>query len=376
MIRHTHFYKNYVVMAVIAFFITMLQRNLIFSGADYILLVALIVMCIICHRVLRMPSNSYMILFVFFILMMVVNSIISSYTPNLYLTILALFLSVCPFLVFIVSYSVLMSYIELIQYINILIKCIFIIAISMYIETVIFNLKSEGILSSYLFMPGFAASLFNQAIILCLTLFMLTKQKKYLQLSTFFIVTIFMTFQFKAIIGTLILISIYLIIKSKNKFKTIVMISCVAVMMIVVGLQLPGFRDKMVKYTKIYNVSDEESTGIARVALYMTAFKIANEYFPFGTGQGSYGSVPVNIVYSKVYSDYNIDKVYGLGWNDKVNFRMDTHWATILGENGYLGILLYVLLMLYPYRFYMKKIVKRNYAFVFFSFNKSMLYNF
>lgn len=219
MIRHTHFYKNYVVMAVIAFFITMLQRNLIFSGADYILLVALIVMCIICHRVLRMPSNSYMILFVFFILMMVVNSIISSYTPNLYLTILALFLSVCPFLVFIVSYSVLMSYIELIQYINILIKCIFIIAISMYIETVIFNLKSEGILSSYLFMPGFAASLFNQAIILCLTLFMLTKQKKYLQLSTFFIVTIFMTFQFKAIIGTLILISIYLIIKSKINLK-------------------------------------------------------------------------------------------------------------------------------------------------------------
>lgn len=83
---------------------------------------------------------------------------------------------------------------------------------------------------------------------------------------------------------------------------------------------------------------DESSIeDIARTALYYQGMNISNDFFPLGSGQGTYGSIPVNIVYSQVYVDYNLSYVGGLGKDSEEDYKMDTHWASILGENGYLG---------------------------------------
>ena len=81
---------------------------------------------------------------------------------------------------------------------------------------------------------------------------------------------------------------------------------------------------------------------------------ISNDFFPLGSGQGTYGSIPVNIVYSQVYVDYNLSYVGGLGKDSEEDYKMDTHWASILGENGYLGTFLYLLLFFFPLRFLKK----------------------
>ncbi len=114
-----------------------------------------------------------------------------------------------------------------------------------------------------------------------------------------------------------------------------------------------------------YNVNDKSSEGTARVAMYDTAVKIAHNHFPIGTGQASFGSVPTNINYSKVYTEYNIDHIWGLR-KDKHDYILDTHWAYILGENGWLGTILYVFLMFYTILFQNKTISRlgNNYKFL------------
>ncbi|MGL5693320.1 MAG: hypothetical protein ACRCXA_04525, partial [Peptostreptococcaceae bacterium] len=91
------------------------------------------------------------------------------------------------------------------------------------------------------------------------------------------------------------------------------------------------------------------SSDEARNVLYRTSFKIANDFFPLGTGFSTFGSEFSRVRYSSIYEIYNIDKVWGLA-KDKPKFVTDTQWASILGETGYLGMIAYsicILLILY-----------------------------
>lgn len=159
--------------------------------------------------------------------------------------------------------------------------------------------------------------------------------------------------QFKAIAGLLFIWFVYIFINAKNKILVIGRLLFVGISIVIILLNIPAFTQKLNRYNNIYIVAND---GIARVELYRTAFKILEDHFPLGTGQGTYGSIPVNIVGSRVYADYGIDTVWGLGENDGVDFKMDTHWSAILGEMGVLGTILYFLLLLFPI-----KIIRKNY---------------
>ena len=97
-------------------------------------------------------------------------------------------------------------------------------------------------------------------------------------------------------------------------------------------------------------MSERAYEEIARPAHYYRSVEMAIDFFPLGTGQGTFGSVPANLIDSQVYSDYELDSVWGLDIDDELNFRMDTHWASILGEMGVLGLILYLWLFFYPAR--------------------------
>lgn len=114
----------------------------------------------------------------------------------------------------------------------------------------------------------------------------------------------------------------------------------------------------------------------ARTVLTQTAFRILKDYFPIGTGFGTYASNAAVVHYSPVYEKYGFltdyvnkisattawefikndagDFVYHLGDNlgyvynemgPKSRYLSDTFWPIILGQTGFLGTVAYVLVV-------------------------------
>ena len=76
----------------------------------------------------------------------------------------------------------------------------------------------------------------------------------------------------------------------------------------------------------------------ARGLLYKNAFLIVKDFFPLGTGFGTYGTEYSRARYSIVYYLYNMQSTYGLAPNAPY-FICDTMWPAILGETGILGFI-------------------------------------
>ncbi|WP_088809749.1 MULTISPECIES: DUF4408 domain-containing protein [Listeria] len=85
------------------------------------------------------------------------------------------------------------------------------------------------------------------------------------------------------------------------------------------------------------------NTQEARGLLLRTSFKIAQDYFPFGGGLGMFGSHAARVNYSPYYAYYNLDSVWGLAPSNP-QFATDSYWAMLLGEVGFLGCLLMIIL--------------------------------
>lgn len=88
------------------------------------------------------------------------------------------------------------------------------------------------------------------------------------------------------------------------------------------------------------NIRDET----ARSVLLRTSFKIAEDFQPFGTGFGTFASAMSAEPYSRVYYMYHIQNVWGLSKNYPI-FISDSFWPMILGQSGYLGLLIYILIL-------------------------------
>lgn len=90
------------------------------------------------------------------------------------------------------------------------------------------------------------------------------------------------------------------------------------------------------------------SSGVARYVLYAVGFKIMWNYFPIGTGFGTYASYYSKVRYSPVYEMYNISTVYGLS-KEKGSFINDTFWPMVLGQTGVIGTIGYGLAIYWIY---------------------------
>lgn len=87
-----------------------------------------------------------------------------------------------------------------------------------------------------------------------------------------------------------------------------------------------------------------ETVESARKLLTKESIIIARDYFPFGTGWGTFGSAFSGNPYSPVYRMYNLDDVWGLT-RDYYAFVSDTFWPMILAQCGFVGAVLYVLIL-------------------------------
>jgi hypothetical protein len=98
----------------------------------------------------------------------------------------------------------------------------------------------------------------------------------------------------------------------------------------------------------IANTGDADPDMIARFVLYRTTPDILRDYFPFGSGLASYATHSSGEFYSKIYSEYSIDMVWGIS-KSYHNFISDTFYPS-LAQFGVAGIAFYALFWLYIVR--------------------------
>jgi O-antigen ligase len=101
-------------------------------------------------------------------------------------------------------------------------------------------------------------------------------------------------------------------------------------------------QEKLMYYSQGFLADKAETNDfLARPVLYLTAGKILQDYFPFGSGFGSFATYASRTSYSRIYEEYGIDKVWGLS-RDYPYFIADTQYPS-LAQFGVVGVLLFIL---------------------------------
>lgn len=93
-------------------------------------------------------------------------------------------------------------------------------------------------------------------------------------------------------------------------------------------------------WDKIYFYYVEGNGRYAKSIMTSTSLQIAKDYFPIGTGFGTFGSNYAKEVYSPVYYLYGIANDGQLGAESK-QYLTDVFWPILFGETGVLGTIIY-----------------------------------
>ncbi len=342
----------YMIMALLLMVVSLINRDYLPAGMDYLcflLIGVLSVRTMIGNRNFFYPRY-YISLLSVFVAVILFNSFSSPYSPGFVYIAVASLVTVMPFLTFLLSYNVRFTEEEISSFIDKTIIMTCALAALIYAENVLFRPeKVDSIIASDIFMYGFWASFSSLAVVLALARYHVTKRKRYLYAIGFLFITVILMNQLKAVAGVGIAVIAYLFFMSKmhKVLKVGVLSFGAAAFGVWIAVSGSFMIEKATKYTE-YLTDEEAGEGIARVVLYVKSVEMARDFFPLGTGQGTFGSIPVNMIYSDVYHDYELSDIWGLGEDDEVNFIMDTHWSSVLGEAGVLGLLLYIMLMIYP----------------------------
>lgn len=137
---------------------------------------------------------------------------------------------------------------------------------------------------------------------------------------------VFCTFRFKAMAAAIVAVALFYVVLVRRKAVTkwnLVVLCGIAVL-----LAWGQISD--------YYLSGNET---ARDLLGATSAQIAQDYFPIGTGFGSFASYMSKVFYSQVYFDYHLSGVYGLmNIPNGGSFISDVYWPMVLGQAGIAGL--------------------------------------
>lgn len=83
----------------------------------------------------------------------------------------------------------------------------------------------------------------------------------------------------------------------------------------------------------------------ARPAMYIVGFRIMMDFFPLGSGFGTFASSLSGRYYSKIYSAYKISYVSGIQKNS-YSYIGDVFWPYIYGQFGVFGAVIYIMMLI------------------------------
>ncbi|MDB0023962.1 hypothetical protein N9W83_05725 [Planktomarina temperata] len=186
--------------------------------------------------------------------------------------------------------------------------------------------------------------------IICLFLYRTTNRRKYLTLAVAFSVICLITILKKTMFLSLCTWVIYSYFYLNWKAWFVNFRAWIIGIMVSVVMAAPLSQNFAKNASYLNHVGIEEHV---RLGMYVTSFKLVGDYFPFGSGLGTFGSFGsiVNNVISDGYFDYQFNNIYyrygidDLAGNSEERAReggmtiLDTYWPHILGELGIFGFI-------------------------------------
>ena len=85
----------------------------------------------------------------------------------------------------------------------------------------------------------------------------------------------------------------------------------------------------------------EDAERMARPETYKTGLQIMKDYFPFGSGLGTFASAAAAKEYSPLYYKYKIDDIWGLTPENPM-FLADTFYPIVYSQFGFFGVLMFL----------------------------------
>jgi hypothetical protein len=199
---------------------------------------------------------------------------------------------------------------------------------------------------------GAFGAVMNIACILSIVMFIKTKKKFFLILAALCTFFIFLTIMKKSIVSNAVVWLFFITIGSSVKQK-VINYTLIIALFILLAINVRSELSENITA----NVDYFETAGDShvRVVMYLTAYRIATDNFPFGSGTGTFGSLPSLFRgYSDTYYKYDIDYIEPLSPQrvaaGEGHTLFDTYWPHIFGELGFLGTLLFLLLWFSPMR--------------------------
>lgn len=97
-----------------------------------------------------------------------------------------------------------------------------------------------------------------------------------------------------------------------------------------------------------------KNNNTARSTFATTSVELMKKEFPIGTGFATYGTDVAFRYYSNIYYKYHFEAVHGLSPSDG-GFSHDTFWPAIIGQFGFLGLIVYLIMLFLVFKFIYQK---------------------
>ena len=196
---------------------------------------------------------------------------------------------------------------------------------------------------------GFFASGLNIGIIILLGLSFGKKKQFYLLLASIFSIVIFLTAIKKSMLINIIIWFIWNFSQGKKRFFArfmLITIVCLIALTLSIGALQSNINEN------IAYIGDVGFKDHVRLIMYLASFQIALDFFPFGSGAGSFGSLAsITNFFSPLYHIYGVS-VAPTNTQEAVetgtHTLLDTYWPHILAEAGFIGAVTMLYLFLTP----------------------------
>ncbi|WP_448919902.1 hypothetical protein [Eubacterium sp.] len=169
-------------------------------------------------------------------------------------------------------------------------------------------------------------------------IFVLAYNYRYYKRNIYYImmltVVMILTFRTKAIVAVFVLYIFYIYF-IKFKFKSLIPIGVATV----AGASYFGYDSLNFYYVEV--------EGSARNILTRDSITLAKNFFPLGTGFGSYGSRMASQNYSKLYINLGYYKYAAQGMSEENGIYLsDTFWPIVIAQTGWIGTVSFVMALL------------------------------
>lgn len=114
----------------------------------------------------------------------------------------------------------------------------------------------------------------------------------------------------------------------------------VVILFVALGLVWAVFGEEFKREIAQMGIGNFNTIETARVQIYQGATVLAEQYYPLGSGLGTYGGAGAQKFNQSLYYQLGFAKYW---WFGKESYLMDTYWANSIAESGFFGASLLLL---------------------------------